>query len=244
MMLGYERVGPLGGETFVFLHGLGTTSWMWGEVVAQMPDQDLLLIDLPGHGASNAVPWRSMGQSAERVIDVLDTLRLDKVTLVALSLGGYVALEVLAKAPSRVSRAVISGIHAGGMPHQGLMVAMSWVMAPFTRLPFLTAKTARMLGGPDADVAGYQRAAATTRISAFRRASIDATRFELPAGLDRFTGPLTICCGDREHQLIRDSLEIIPDAVPDGRRFLAEGGGHGWPVVQPDDFVTLVRETS
>lgn len=240
-MLRFDRMGRRGGTPMVFLHGVGISSWMWRDVAARLPDADVILIDLPGHGESRDIPWHSLADSADQVVAVLDHLCLGPVQLVGLSLGGYVALKALAAAPDRFSKAVISGVHAGGMPNQTLMVLMSGVMAPLARLPFFAARTAKMLGGPDVDVQAFQIEAAKTRPAAFRRASIDATRFELPHGLDRFGGPVTICYGSQEHALIQDGARIIARAFPQADTFVADHGGHGWPVVQPGLFVSVLK---
>lgn len=241
MMLRFDRMGRDGGTPIVFLHGVGISSWMWRDVAAQLPDADAILIDLPGHGRSRDIRWTSLSDTAAQVVAVMDHLGLEQAQLVALSLGGYVALEALAADPERFHDAVISGVHAGGMPNQTMMVIMSALMAPLAGLKPFSARTAKMLGDPNVDIAAFQIEAAKTRVSAFRRASINATRFELPEGLGRYCGGLTICCGEKEHPLIRDALPIIAGLVPQTRTFVAEGGGHGWPVVERDRFVPLIE---
>lgn len=241
-MLSYERMGRDTGDPIVFLHGVGISSWMWRDVATQLPDEDTILIDLPGHGRSRDIPWTSLSHSATQVVTTLDQLGVKQAQLVALSLGGYVALEALAAHPNHFHDAVISGVHAGGMPNQMLMVVMSALMAPLAGLKPFSARTAKMLGGADVDIAAFQREAAQTRAAAFRRASIDATRFELPDGLSEYRGGLTMCCGSTEHPLIRESLTEIANIVPRTTTFVADGGGHGWPVVQPERFLPLIQE--
>lgn len=241
MTLRFDRMGRKDGSPIVFLHGVGISSWMWRDVAAQLPDANVVLIDLPGHGRSRDVPWKSLPDTAAQVVAVMDHLGMDQAQLVALSLGGYVALEALAACPERFHDAVISGIHAGGMPNQMMMVIMSAIMAPLVGLKSFSARTAKVLGCPNAEVAAFQSEAAKTRASAFWRASVNATRFELPARLGRYYGGLTMCCGADEHALIRDALPIIAGIVPQTRTFVAEGGGHGWPVVQRDRFVSLIK---
>lgn len=240
-MLRFERLGRVGGDPIVFLHGIGISSWMWHDIAAHLPETDALLIDLPGHGRSRDSAWRSLPDSAAQVVAVMDHLGLDRAQLVGLSLGGYVALEALAAFPDRFHDALISGVHAGNMPNQTLMVVMSAIMAPLARLGPFSARTAKMLGGPEVDIATFQKEAAKTRPSAFRRASINATRFELPKELGAYRDGLTICCGSAEHPLIRDALPIIADVVPEARTFIADGGGHGWPAQQPARFAALLK---
>lgn len=241
-MLKYERRGNKAGAPVIFLHGIGISSWMWRDVAALLPEYDTILIDLPGHGRSHDIAWTSLPDTAAKVVATLDQLGLKQVQLVALSLGGYVALEALAAYPDRFHNAVISGVHAGDMPNQFTMVIMSALMAPLAGLNYFSKRTAKMLGGPNVDVAAFQAEAAKTRASAFRRASINATRFELPRGLDAYRNGLTICCGAQEHPLIQKALPIIAGRVPQTRSFIAEDGGHGWPAVQAERFAHLIKD--
>ena len=50
----YYRYHPGSGKKMIFLHGLGSSSKTWAELMGYMPDDfDILLLDLLGHGKSD-----------------------------------------------------------------------------------------------------------------------------------------------------------------------------------------------
>ena len=58
MSLATQVSGPAGAPTILFLHGFGTSSWMWADQVEALSvDLRCVTVDLPGFGRSRAVPW-------------------------------------------------------------------------------------------------------------------------------------------------------------------------------------------
>lgn len=103
-------------EAILFLHGFNNQLAVWNDVVANLgPCQDTLRIDLPGFGGST---WSSddftLPIQAKRIISLLDHLKLRKVTLVGVSMGGSVSAWIAAHYPERVQALVL--IAASGYP--------------------------------------------------------------------------------------------------------------------------------
>jgi pimeloyl-ACP methyl ester carboxylesterase len=91
----------------VLIHGLGQDREVWDRVAARLEGRyRLLLVDLPGHGASASIA----NVSVDAVADVLDrTLKERKVKqalLVGHSYGGLVALAEAARHPDRAAGVV------------------------------------------------------------------------------------------------------------------------------------------
>lgn len=91
----------------VLLPSLGTTSAVWDGVVsalsAAMPALRILTVDLPGHGASPAArePF-SMAELADATLRLVDEAGGGRFHVAGISLGGAVALELVAAHPERV----------------------------------------------------------------------------------------------------------------------------------------------
>lgn len=244
-MLAHRLVGADNGPLIVFLHAVGITNWMWEPVVGRLPDHTCLLIDLPGHGQSNTVAWRSLEESARLVQETVETMGLQPahesdVHLVGLSLGAYVAMILLSQKPAFYQSATLSGMHAGGMPNKSLMRAMSWVVAPFVVRPYFARKTAKMFGASEADTLTYVREARKTHIPSFRRATIDAVDFEMPDAAGTIQTMVTIAAGGEEHPLILETQPTIVGKLPHAQGYIADGVGHGWSYQDPQQFAALV----
>jgi pimeloyl-ACP methyl ester carboxylesterase len=114
------RVQVVGeGPPVLFVHGVNVNGTCWAPLVARLGDFRCLLVDRPGCGLSEAVSERVNHVAAfaayadDLLADVLDGLELERVDVVATSLGGYHALRTAAAHPDRVRRAVALGWSVG-----------------------------------------------------------------------------------------------------------------------------------
>jgi pimeloyl-ACP methyl ester carboxylesterase len=111
------------GRPLLYLHGAGTFWWM--------PVHDLLaarrrvfLPVHPGFGASEGLDAiETMEDLVFHTVDVLDALRLDRIDVVGLSLGGWLGAELALRHPARVNRLVL--VDAAGVRLPGVSMGPS-----------------------------------------------------------------------------------------------------------------------
>src|SRR3712207_5298084 len=89
--MAYEVEGS--GPAVVLLHGFLFNRTMWREQAAALSDRYRVVApDLRGHGETAATPGAvAMSEMAEDVAALLDHLGIERFTLGALSMGGYVS---------------------------------------------------------------------------------------------------------------------------------------------------------
>ncbi|MEQ0557673.1 alpha/beta hydrolase [Amycolatopsis sp. NEAU-NG30] len=103
---------PSGGTVTVFLHGVANDWTTWTPIlrVARKRGDDLgelLLVDLPGFGASeNTKDHLDMGQVGDLVLDVAAELGYRSVRLAGHSMGGFLALDMAGRNPG-----VVTSVH-------------------------------------------------------------------------------------------------------------------------------------
>ena len=102
-MLHYEISGN-GKKPLVLLHGFMENTTIWEEMEAHLSkDFTLIKIDLPGHGKSKVYQEiHTVELMAEKVKEVIDALKLEKINLLGHSLGGYVSLAFAEKFPESI----------------------------------------------------------------------------------------------------------------------------------------------
>jgi pimeloyl-ACP methyl ester carboxylesterase len=101
-----------GAPSVVFLHGIGTSGWMWERQVAALAEFHCLTVDLPGHGKSNHVPWVSLADTTGQVAALIRARATGgRAHVVGLSLGGYVVLCLLER-------------------HAGVLAPVTWCRRP------------------------------------------------------------------------------------------------------------------
>jgi pimeloyl-ACP methyl ester carboxylesterase len=111
--MAYSDVGS--GAPVLFLHAFPLSGAMWqGQVEALRATHRLIVPDLRGFGATDAPPGPySMDQQSDDVVALLDHLGLEQVTVVGLSMGGYIAFALLRRHPQRVRALVLADTRAG-----------------------------------------------------------------------------------------------------------------------------------
>jgi pimeloyl-ACP methyl ester carboxylesterase len=104
----YYAAGSRGaGEPIVLIHGFPTSSHLWRDVVPLLPSGGrVVVLDLLGYGRSDRPMERdlSIKGHAERVIALLDALRIQYAAIVGHDLGGGIAQYLAVRHPTRVER--------------------------------------------------------------------------------------------------------------------------------------------
>jgi len=239
-MLHSQITRPADPAVIVFLHGAGTSSWMWGAVTADLADYHCIAVDLPGHGGSADEAWVSFDDSAAKVEEVIKDLpeHLD-VYLVGASLGGYVALQMLRAQPTRYKGAIVSGIHAGGQKTSGLKRAASRLMMPFMKWSFFAKRNAAAMGITDAE--GFAAEAKKADRSSTMTAADDVLEFTLPVDLDVIETPTLFVAGAQDQPSVVTALAAFRDANPAFKVATVDDFGPAWSTQAPALFANMVR---
>jgi pimeloyl-ACP methyl ester carboxylesterase len=120
----WTAIGPREAPTLVFIHGTRLTRAQWWPQTRRLADAfRCVAVDLPGHGALAGQPF----SIAAAVAIVREAIRAEagsgRATLVGLSLGGYLAIDVAEAHPELVDGLVLAGcsseaIGAAAAPHR------------------------------------------------------------------------------------------------------------------------------
>lgn len=213
MPLHVDESGTPGAPSLVFLHGVGTSGWMWWRQIAALTDFHCLTVDLPGHGLSHDVPWVSLADSARQVAEVIAVRATQgRAHVVGLSLGAYVALLLLEHHTMRVQRAILSGVTAAPMPNRILLkpqLALMWIMKQ--------RRVARWQAGmlnlsPDEQRAFTDNLAAMS-MQTYRRIAEEVVVFRLFPLLQQVDTPVLVTAGGSESDIILQAVEAIPKGV-------------------------------
>ncbi len=107
MNLHIHTVGE--GRPIVLLHGWGMHSGLFEPVVqALQSEYQLHLVDLPGHGESDADPcFADMANFIRQLTDQLTSLNIEKFMLMGWSLGGLIAQAMAIAHPALIEKLVL-----------------------------------------------------------------------------------------------------------------------------------------
>ncbi|HEU4586076.1 MAG TPA: alpha/beta fold hydrolase [Gemmatimonadaceae bacterium] len=132
----YYAAGSRGaGEPIVLIHGFPTSSHLWREVVPLLPSgRRVVVLDLLGYGRSDRPMDHdlSIKGHAERVIALLDALRIQYAAIAGHDLGGGIAQYLAVRHPTRVERlCLIDSVGFDEWPTRQIKMAQATL--PLTR---------------------------------------------------------------------------------------------------------------
>ncbi len=242
MSLYVHESGTAGAPGIVFLHGIGTSGWMWKRQIASLSDFHCLNVDLPGHGRSNRVPWVSLPDTAAQIATIIRARATDgRAHVVGLSLGGHVALLLLERHADALDRVLISGVTAAPMPNRSLLpIQLLLMSALMKRRSFAEAQARALQLPPDMqhDLTENLRAMS---MQAYRRIWREGVHYRVPSSLSYTETPTLVTAGSRETAIITQAVRTISELMPNAQGRLAPGFGHGWNIEAPDLFSATVR---
>ena len=193
--------------------------------MARLAGYHCLAPDLPGHGASNHVEWRSLDQTMDLIADLIESrIPSGRTHVVGLSLGGAVAHRLLARRADLVDRMIIDG--SGVLPWWGNRPFLAGIalISPILHTRPVIAMLSRSVGGiPASDQADIR----ICNRRAFRRAFSDSfavriTRAEVDAPCS------TLLVAGEKEGAVRPSNAALAALMPHAAAYFVPNTGHGW----------------
>ena len=252
----YEDIGE--GPTLLFIHGWTMNTAFWERQVADLARQGhrCVAFDQRGCGRSSpAMRGYDLDGLADDLATVIDTLRLDRATLVAHSMGAIEVARYLSRhGAARVERAILIASTAPGLfldqenRTQALTAQVTALMAD--RPAFIGAMVHPFFApeqvSPETIAWGSGLALQTTL-----HAAIEHTRTNINADvrtdMAAFTMPTLIIHGSADQSCPLDrSGALAHDIIQGSELIVYEGASHGLPLTRNDrlsaDIARFVRD--
>ena len=225
--LSHGRAGA--GSPLVLIHGLGGSSRWWAKNVGPLAERfEVHVVDLVGFGRSRGRQRFALAEAAGQLASLLDRLGIERAAVVGHSMGGYIAAELAAESPERVSRLVL--VDAAMLPagfvsaRQLLNLALTAPRLPATFLPTMASDVGR--AGP------------ATLLRAIR----ELLAADLRPKLERIRAPTLVVWGDRDRVTPLAAGRALTAQLPDARLAVVPGAGHLPMWERPETFNRLVAE--
>lgn len=254
-MLHHTRRGS--GRPLLLVHGLGSRGASWGPVLGPLAAaRELILVDLPGHGDSPALPGEpSVAAIADALVAFLESEGLQGVDAVGSSLGARLVLEL-------ARRGVVGDVVAldpGGfwspgevkLFHTTLRASIALVRGlqpvapalagnPVTRTALFAQLSARPWALPSDDALTLLRDLAATEAFDTTLDALATGPLQPGAPAGSLPGRVTIGWGKRDAVTLPRQAPRATAAFPDAELVWFERSGHFPHLDRPDATVDLV----
>ena len=261
--VGQKRIGYLAAEspapgprqqplrTIVFLHAFPLNSEMWRPQLDAVPaGWRAIAPDYRGFGGSSPATSATMNDLAGDVIDVLDHLEIHEAVVAGCSMGGYVAFELLASAPSYVKGLVLIDTRAGADTDEGKAGrrAMLEKVAREGSRAIADDMTPKLLGAstqrdrPDLVIQVHEMIASTDPQAIAMAVSAMMGRKDMTASLSAITAPTLVIAGAEDTLIPAAAMQQMHGAIKGAAFHTIEAAGHLPGLEQPSAFNARLHE--
>jgi len=244
-MLAFDRVGT--GIPLVFIHAFPLSKSMWeAQKKVFINNFQFISFDMPGFGESPLKSDRTaMEEMADEVLMTLDELKItEKVIFTGVSMGGYVLLRLIEKAPHRIRGLVLTSTRSAGDTPEAREKRLKTVknletngLNPLadTMIPNLLGKTSLK---ENSELAGWLKReilkASVNAVCAAQRGM--AERPDSTSLLKDIKVPTLVISGREDKFIPTTEMESMAAQIPKSRLEIIENAGHLPNLERPSDF--------
>ena len=225
-MIEFGKQNP---DVIMLLHAGGLSWWNYREVAELLAERyHVVLPVLNGHADSDA-PFSTIEDNASRLISYIDTHFDGQVLAIGgLSLGGQIAVEMLSQRPNICRYALIESALVKPLKLTHALIGPTFSMSyGLIKQKWFAKLQADYLGIPKVLFDDYYRdtcAISKADMVAFLKAN---SMYTVKPSLSETTAKVKILAGSREQKSIRDSAEMLHEAIPGSSMEILPGLRHG-----------------
>lgn len=240
------------GPAILFIHGYPLSHAVWEPQLAGLEGWTRIAPDLRGMGRSDAPDLGySMATYAEDLLELLSALGVERAVLCGLSMGGYVAFEILRRAPERVRGLILVDTRAAAdtaegrkgreaalaTAREGGSAAIAESMLPRILAPSAPAENPALVEQVRHMMAATPVAGLTGAIGALRDRP-DSTALLPTLG----SLPTLVLVGEHDQITPPETVRAMADAIPGARFEVVKGAGHLPTLERPETTTGLLGE--
>ncbi|AYC33756.1 alpha/beta fold hydrolase [Pseudomonas cavernae] len=245
--LHYEDYGR--GAPVLLVHGLGSSTHDWEyQIPVLSRHYRVIVLDVRGHGRSAKPRERySIAAFAEDVAALVEHLKLERVHLVGISMGGMIGFQVGVDFPQLLKSLTI--INSGPevkakKPGDYLMIAQRWTLSRLLSLEQIGRGLGRLLF-PKPEQAELREKIERRWPRNDKRAylaSLDAIiGWGVREHLARITCPTLVVTADHDYTPVTQKEAYVQE-LPNARLVVITDSRHATPLDQPERFNTTLLD--
>ena len=256
--LAYEDIGEENSKTILFLHPKLLDKWIWRK---QKEDYDkyfkgfhCIFLDLPNHGDSISKEefsiYKSSIEISEFINHIISNKDIEKVNIVALGIGGSIAIEILNENPNIIDNLILSGLEIADYKESesdsvanGLAKAQSEYLNEKSDM-FITKAYLRYFGIKKEHYNDMEKILDIS-INDERKIAFESLNYTIPEGLKDNKDIIEkdnvlIIYGTKEDLNCTKSAIDLKSIFTNAKLVEIIRGNHLWNIIDPDLFSTII----
>jgi 3-oxoadipate enol-lactonase len=239
-----------GGPTVLMLHGIGGGHLAFAPQVETLATSGYRAVawDMPGYGHSAPIEPYTFKGLAQSCVQLIETLKCDKVSLVGHSMGGMVAQEVVARRPDLVSRLVLCGTSPSfGKPdgdwQREFIAQRTAPLDAGKSMADLAETLVPQMVGPGSLPEGVRLATHCMSLvpaATYRRALECIVTFDRRSMLGHIGVPTLLIAGEQDRNAPPAVMKKMAAAIPGSTYIEMKGIGHLQNLEAPEEFDSLL----
>ena len=218
-------------RVLIFVHGAGGSHLNWPHQLRRLTGTNTFALDLPGHGQSEGQGRTSISAYTDSMAAFLETLGLEKVTLVGHSMGGATALDFALRYPEKLTGLVLVGSGARLRVAPAILDGIHQDFEAAVRL------ICEYAFGPDASEQLKQashRQMGQTHPDVLYGDFAACDAFDVMDCLGEIHCPTLAICGTADRLTPKKYSTYLRDNIAGAQMILVEGAGHMVMLEQPE----------
>lgn len=244
--IGCDVQGPEGRPWVVMIHGFPFTRATWSRQAAVLAaDFRVLTYDLRGLGESDLGPApQPLEAYVDDLLELMHAVGAERAALVGLSMGGYIALRAVERAPEHFWAVVLADTRAEADSDEGKLARAAGIKTLHAggQRAFVAGFLPKLLRHPDSEAGralaelmlGNDPAGMANALAAMQGRT-DSTR-----ALPSFTLPTLVIVGEADALTPPEMSRTIAARIPGARLEILPGAGHVSNLEAPEAFDKLL----
>jgi 3-oxoadipate enol-lactonase len=242
----YDDLGPADAPALIFVHGFPLNRSAWQRQMELLKGRRRVIsYDLRGHGESDLGEEEfSMELFVQDLLGLMEALRIEKATLCALSMGGYIALRAVESHPERFNALVLCDTQCAADTPEGKAkrnAAIKAVQRDGVE-PFAEGLLGKLFApgsfetNPQAVAAARGMITATPALSLERSLRAMRERGETCSKLPSIRVPVLVIVGEADKISPPESARYLHDNIEHAHLAVIKDAGHLSNLENPDAF--------
>lgn len=236
----YIELNPEGHPTVLLLHGLGVNaaSWQLQFTPLESAGFRVLAPDMRGFGNSNYSGKSSVKKMSQDMVRLLNEIAPEPVSIVGISMGGLVALQLALDAQQCMDRLILISTFARIKPNRpSVLLYFIWrlILVHLCGLELQARIVAKRLF-PHSKHDSYRREfilqLSQANIQTYRAIMRSLARFNVQNRLGEIKAPTLVLSGEIDTTIPLENQRQLLDGIPNARHILFPYGGHALPIDQ------------